>query len=139
MANADSVKRMELCTKYGAEFLDADPGLTVGIAFNVREGLLPVNGLRLMPEGTATGWFIWAGEVASDEDDFYKPLHASHIDEWSPLISKYLGLAQVGDFLLPPITKMFGLILSCLNFPHFRVYKPEICMLLELGPIPSAI
>jgi hypothetical protein len=102
MADVDSVKRMELCTKYGAEFLDADPGLTVGIALNVREGLLPVNGMRLMPEGTATGWFIWGGQVASDEDDFYQPLHASHVDEWSPLISKYLGLAPGWRFLVTP-------------------------------------
>jgi hypothetical protein len=102
MSTSDLAERMKLCSKYGAEFLDADPQLTVGIALNVREGLWPINGLRIKPEGTATGWFIWAGEVASDAADFYKPLHTFHIDEWSPLISKYLGLSPGWRFLVTP-------------------------------------
>jgi hypothetical protein len=93
---------MRLCSKDGAEFLDAEPDLTVGIALNVREGLLPVNGLRIKPEGTATGWFIWGGEIVSYADDFYKPLHTRHIAEWTPLISKYLGLAPGWRFLVTP-------------------------------------
>jgi hypothetical protein len=98
----ESIERKKICLRYGAEFFDAEPDLTVGIALNVRDGLLPVNGLRLKPEGTATGWFIWAGESSSEADDFYQPLHASHIAEWSPLISKYLGLPPGWRFLVTP-------------------------------------
>jgi hypothetical protein len=102
MANVEEIERRDLCSKYGAKFLDADPELIIGIALNVREGLLPINGLRLKPEGNGTGWFIWAGEVLSEEDDFYKPLHASHIADWSPLVSKYLGLPPGWRFLVTP-------------------------------------
>ncbi|WP_429851321.1 immunity protein Imm33 domain-containing protein [Brevibacillus porteri] len=29
---------------------------------NEREGVLPLNGLRIHPEHDTTGWYIWAGE-----------------------------------------------------------------------------
>jgi hypothetical protein len=45
MPNVEEIERRDLCSKYGAKFLDADPELIVGIALNVREGLLPTNGL----------------------------------------------------------------------------------------------
>ena len=64
----------EICKKYDAEFLCSQSDLKVGISTNVREGMFPVNGLRHPPTSDTTGWYIYAGEVSSDDPDFYKPL-----------------------------------------------------------------
>lgn len=90
----------ELCRKYEAEFLSSPTDLKVGIAANVREGVVPVNGLRHPPEGGTTGWYIYAGEELSDDPDFFKPLHVEHLDDWCPQIKKYLGLAPGWRFLI---------------------------------------
>jgi hypothetical protein len=38
--------------------------------------------------------------VLSQKDDFFKPLHVSHIPEWAPLVLKYLGLPPGYRFLI---------------------------------------
>jgi hypothetical protein len=90
----------EICKKHEAEFCPAPPDLKVGIAANVRSGLLPINGLRHPPQGDTTGWYIWAGEELSEAPDFFKPLHVQHLDEWSPQVKKYLGLPPGWRFLI---------------------------------------
>lgn len=90
----------ELCEKYKARFLSSPSNLKVGIATNVREGIVPINGLRHPPEGDTTGWYIYAGEELSDDPDFFKPLHVEHLDDWCPQIKKYLGLAPGWRFLV---------------------------------------
>ena len=90
----------ELCKKYEAEFLSSPNNLKVGIATNVREGVVPINGLRHPPEGETTGWYIYAGEELSDDPDLFKPLHVEHLDDWCPQIKKYLGLAPGWRFLI---------------------------------------
>lgn len=90
----------ELCRKYEAEFLSSPTDLKVGIANNVREGVVPINGLRHPPEGDTTGWYIYAGEELSDDPGFFKPLHVEHLDDWCPQIKKYLGLAPGWRFLI---------------------------------------
>jgi hypothetical protein len=99
MADAWDSIQQELCKKYGATYLGCPPGLKVGIARNVREGVLPVHGLRLAPEEETSGWFIWAGEEKSDEPDFFVPLHASHLEEWCPEVIRFLGLPPGWRFL----------------------------------------
>lgn len=54
-------------------------------------GKLPINGLRIRLAGTC-GWFIWAGEDASMDPDFYQPLHAEHIADYLPSVVPYLSL-----------------------------------------------
>ncbi len=97
---ADYSEQKQICAKYGAEFAYAPEQLTLGISLSVKEGMMPINGLRHPPEGNTTGWYIYAGLEASTADDFYKPLHVSHVDDWSPLIRKYLGLAPGWRFLI---------------------------------------
>lgn len=89
----------ELCKSYGTEFLSPS-GRKVGIAINVREGMLPINGLRHPPVGDTTGWYIYAGENLSGDQDFFKPLHVQHLDDWCPQVQKYLGLAPGWRFLI---------------------------------------
>lgn len=95
-----AMQQQSICNKYGADFLSAHDDLKVGISLNVRSGTLPINGLRHLPVGDTSGWYIWAGEELSDADNFFKPLHISHIDEWCPQVKKYLGLAPGWRFLI---------------------------------------
>jgi len=91
-----------LCKKYGVEPFRVDPGQKVGIARNVRTGILPLNGLHHKPEGGSSGWYIWAGEELSDDPDFFIPLHAEHLAEWCPAAIPYLALPPGWRFLVAP-------------------------------------
>lgn len=90
----------DLCKQYETEFLSSPNHLKVGIATNVLEGVVPINGFRHPPEGDTTGWYIYAGEELSDDSDFFKSLHVEHLDDWCPQIKKYLGLAPGWRFLI---------------------------------------
>jgi hypothetical protein len=93
-------EQRQICRRFGAEFVEAPEHLKVGIASNVRAGLMPLNGLRHPPEADTTGWYIWAGEDLSTEPDFFQPLHVAHLVEWCPPVLKYLGLAPGWRFLI---------------------------------------
>lgn len=90
----------KICQQYQSEFFSAPNNLKVGIAINVREGLMPINGLRHPPEYDTSGWYIYAGEKISPEPDFFKPLHIEHLDDWCPQVKKYLGLPPGWRFLI---------------------------------------
>jgi hypothetical protein len=90
----------ETCQRYNVEYCSAPSNLKVGVAENVRTGLLPINGLRHPPVGDTTGWYIWAGEELSDDPEFFVPLHVAHFDEWCPRVKKYLGLPPGWRFLV---------------------------------------
>jgi len=89
-----------ICGKYGCAFYAAPLELKVGIAVNVRDGIMPINGLRHLPVKDTTGWYIWAGEDFSSAPDFFKPLHVEHLSEWCPQVQKYLGLPPGWRFLI---------------------------------------
>lgn len=95
-------EQRRVCELWGAPFLATDPYHKVGVAYNLRDGLLPVNGLRHLPSQDTSGWYIWAGERIGTEDDFFKPLHAIHLEEWCPNVEPYLGLAPGWRFLIAP-------------------------------------
>ena len=82
-----------LCDRYGAEFVPSALSGKIGIAEDVRSGLLPVNGLRHLPVGDTTGWYLWAGDELKGDPDYFKPLHLEHLDEWCPGLMKFMGLA----------------------------------------------
>ncbi|KZN50869.1 immunity protein Imm33 domain-containing protein [Pseudoalteromonas luteoviolacea] len=90
----------ELCNVYGSDFLAAPRELKVGISLNVREGIVPINGLRHPPVGDTTGWYIYAGEEMSIAPDFFQPLHVEHLSDWCPEVEKYLGLSPGWRFLI---------------------------------------
>ena len=89
-----------ICQKWGADFLESPSHLKLGIAENVKNGIWPINGLRVYPEGDTSGWYIWAGEELSNNDDFFQPLHISHLEHRLPIIEKYLGLPPGWRFLI---------------------------------------
>ncbi|WP_224012648.1 immunity protein Imm33 domain-containing protein [Paraburkholderia tropica] len=88
-----------VCARFGATFAGCDMSLKVGISRNVGEGVRPIHGIRLEPEGDTCGWYIWAGEFR-DDLDFFVPLHAAHLHQWAPLVVPYLGLARGWRFLI---------------------------------------
>ena len=90
-----------ICKKFNAPFYDFDESLKLGISLNVREGIMPIHGLRHQPEGDTNGWYIWAGDF-SDDTDFFKPLHTLHLYEWKAEIINYLVLPPGWRFLLAP-------------------------------------
>lgn len=98
--NELAATQRETCAHFGAEYCAAPPGMKLGIAENVRQGVLPINGLRHPPVGDTSGWYVWAGQELSADATFFKPLHIDHIQEWCPRIQKYLGLAPGWRFLV---------------------------------------
>nr|WP_307437022.1 hypothetical protein [Labrys monachus] len=84
----------------GVPFVPVSEWLKVGIASNARTGLQPLNGLRHPPQGDTTGWYIWAGEILSDADDFFQPVHVAHLSEIYPAVLPYLGLPPGWRFLI---------------------------------------
>ncbi|BEU64308.1 immunity protein Imm33 domain-containing protein [Ralstonia pseudosolanacearum] len=89
-----------VCLQVGAPNVGCNLHQKVGISRNVKEGLRPLNGLRIQPEGDTTGWYIWAGEEFSEASDFFVPLHVVHLADWAPLVIPYLGLPPGWRFLL---------------------------------------
>jgi hypothetical protein len=92
----------DICARYGVQPVAAPAGLKVGIARNVREGVLPINGLRHPPEGDTTGWYVWAGGEPSEDPDFFVPLHVQHLEEWCPDVIPYLQLPPGYRFQIAP-------------------------------------
>ena len=90
----------EICKQHKVLFYPSPSGNKVGIALNVRDRLVPINGLRHPPAGDTTGWYIWAGEEFSTDAEFFKPLHVEHLDDWCPEIRKFLGLPPGWRFLI---------------------------------------
>lgn len=99
----EAIKAMQqrVCKAHGTVYFPSPASLKVGISETVRSGALPLQGLRHPPEGDSAGWYIWAGEL-SEADDFFKPLHISHIATWTPLALKFLGLPPGWRFLVAP-------------------------------------
>ena len=101
MTEIEEIQR-SVCRSQHAEFLPAISGSKLGIAHGVRNGLLPINGLRHPPAEDTNGWYIWAGEELSSSDDFFEPLHVEHVGQWCPLVEKYLALPPGFRFLVTP-------------------------------------
>jgi hypothetical protein len=43
-----------------------------------------------------------AGETLSEDDDFFVPLHVTHLEEWCPGAVRFLGLPPGWRFLSAP-------------------------------------
>ena len=100
--NNETRQRQEgMCVKYGAAMVPCPNGAKVGISRSVRDGTLPINGVRVTPEGDSSGWFVWAGDW-SDSPDFFVPLHVDHLKEWCPSAIPFLLLPPGWRFQVAP-------------------------------------
>ncbi|MCG2612785.1 hypothetical protein LZZ85_00780 [Terrimonas sp. NA20] len=92
--------QQQVCSSYGAAFLESPFDHIVGIALDSFKTFeMPVNGLRnpLEVAGYAE-WYLWCGEF-SDADDFFQPVHVHHLLQLCPKAIRYLGLAPGWRFL----------------------------------------
>ena len=95
--------RRRLVARFGFEPWPDGDGEKLGIAANVKSGLMPINGLRISPQNGTSGWFIWAGEEPLSRDaDFFLPLHTSHLASWCTLALPFLILPPGWRFLVTP-------------------------------------
>jgi hypothetical protein len=86
------------CQQYGRNFVPCTADSKLGFAIRTL-GETPIHGLRHPPSNITNGWYIWAGEYSADED-FFEPLHASHLIERLPEAVRFLGLPPGSRFLL---------------------------------------
>jgi hypothetical protein len=93
-------QQQNICKKYKTIFVPAPENLLIGISFNIRQNVQPVNGLRHSITRDTTGWYIWGGELFSEDKDFFTPLHVQHLYDLCPQIIKYLGLPPGWRFLI---------------------------------------
>ena len=94
-------KQQAVCVQFGSAFVPPDVESKVGIALATL-GDAPLNAMRHPPEGNACGWYIWGGEVLSQDTDFFQPLHVHHLAEYCQTILPYLALAPGWRVLLAP-------------------------------------
>ena len=62
----------------------------------------PINGLRHPAHGNMCGWYLWAGDVLSQEPDYFNVICYEHMvaEEWDLL--QYLALPAGWRFLTAP-------------------------------------
>lgn len=96
------IKQKMVCNRYGTTYLASPFGKLIGVAIETFKGgnSMPVNGLRHPVESDrSSNWYIWAGENYSEANDFFKPMHISHLVELCPQALHYLGLPPGWRFL----------------------------------------
>lgn len=90
-----------MCHRFDSAVSIPAPDSKVGIALQTL-GLTPLNALRHLPAGDSCGWYIWGGDLLSEDPEFLQPLHVSHLSEYCPSLLPYLGLAPGWRVLLAP-------------------------------------
>lgn len=96
-----TIEQLAVCSRFSAE---ADAPLEyerVGIALETLS-LLPLNALRHKREGVVCGWYIWGGEVLSENPSFFQSLCVDHLSEHTPSLVPYLALGPGWRVLLAP-------------------------------------
>ncbi|BCJ52809.1 hypothetical protein Asp14428_42840 [Actinoplanes sp. NBRC 14428] len=73
----------------------------VGASASLFGPVWPIKGIRHLPVGGTSGWYVWVGEY-SDASDFFKPQHAQHILDSRPQVAGYLGLPPGWGFIIAP-------------------------------------
>jgi len=95
-------RQRALCDRYGSAFAPPFEFDKVGIARNVAADAFPLNALRHPPDEGTSGWFIWSGIELDSTDDFFEPLHISHLGGRCPGLLDYLALPPGWRILLAP-------------------------------------
>lgn len=94
----NETKQQAICDEYGAEYSPPPVGSRVGIALQTLQ-LRPFNGLRIAPEGSTCGWYLWGGGEPSNDKDFYQPLCVEHLAEHCPDAVPFLAMPPGWRFL----------------------------------------
>ena len=57
------------------------------------------------PEAGTCRWYVWAGQIddpSREGDDFFVPLHVTHLADWCPQLVPYLALPPGWSVILAP-------------------------------------
>ncbi len=92
--------QIEVCLRFEQQPVPAALHDKLGIARNVVPGAQPINGLRHPPEANTCGWYLWAGEELPEDEDFFEPLHVSHLPTRCPAVIRFLALPPGWRFLI---------------------------------------
>lgn len=93
------IREKTVCECENVATVEPEPGSKLGLALNTL-GQQPIHGLRIEPANGTNGWYIWCGGEMPDNEDFFSPLHIEHIDDYLPLVKKFLHLPFGYRFLI---------------------------------------
>ncbi|MEB4675230.1 hypothetical protein MXL54_10660 [Enterobacteriaceae bacterium G50] len=93
------IKEQEnICFGYNSPCFYCSDVELVGVAIDSLKNQ-PIYGVRVARDGDSCGWYLWGGEYSAS-DDFFQPVHFSHLYEIIPkYIMKYLALAPGFKFI----------------------------------------
>ena len=86
-----------VCDAYGAAFTPPSPGSKVGIALQTMNRS-PIRAVRVPPTETTCGWFLFAGDEWSDDEDFYQTLCVEHVPDHCEIALPFLALPPGWQF-----------------------------------------
>jgi hypothetical protein len=98
--SADEIEKSQrvLCSEKNASFVPTPATSVTGFARST-VGKLPANGLRHPATAGTNGWYIWFGSDLSADDNFFDPIHATHVYDDHPELIRLLGLPPGYRFL----------------------------------------
>ena len=98
--NSIESRQKKICERFGSIFAPPQPTQKVGIALSTLD-LIPLNAVRVPPEDDICGWYIWGGDY-NEAEEFYQPMHMSHISQYCPAIEPYLALSPGWGVIISP-------------------------------------
>jgi hypothetical protein len=100
-SRADRELQLTLCERIGCAPNYVTGRAKLGASHSAFGSAWPVQGIRYLPAGRTSGWYVWAGEY-SDAPDFFEPQHARHLVGARPEVAGYLGLPPGWGFIIAP-------------------------------------
>lgn len=87
------------CMKFNSKFVQTSKNEMVAVALDSL-GKIPITGIRnVLEEGENISCFFYCGEF-SEDDDFFKPIHISHLENYLPEVIPYLALGEGFRFVI---------------------------------------
>ncbi|TRX74776.1 immunity protein Imm33 domain-containing protein [Pseudomonas mangiferae] len=91
-------EQKKICDLMSSAYRLAPLDAIIGVAVETLN-LRPIHGVRVKPEGNESGWYIWGGDY-SPNDDFFKPVHQSHMSDLLPFLNPYFALDYGYKFIV---------------------------------------
>jgi hypothetical protein len=98
-----SVEQRLICHRYGSSEVPCREDFKVGLSRQDWSTRKVVHGLRHPAEGDTTGWYFWLDKF-STADNFFQPIHVSHLGQYAPTVLRFLALAPGWRFLFDETT-----------------------------------
>ena len=92
-------QQLEICHRFGSKPCFPNEDNIIGVAMSSLHLSEPLHGIRHPIVDKTSGWYIWRGDYKNDED-FFAPLHHSHLSEYCEEALPYLALLPGWRFLV---------------------------------------